>query len=208
MTKLLIADDHPIVLEGLRKSLVQEPAWKIVGEATDGKQVLRLLEEEPVDLILLDVTMPNMNGIEACQQIKKDYPHVKVIAFTLHQEKSFISRMLAAGVDGYLLKTTPHAQLMAAVRDVLNGKSAYSPEVTQVVMESFHKGQSSAVPEVTPREKEVLRLLANECTTDEIAEQLSLSRHTIESHRKNMLGKFGVKNSVGLVRYALENGLI
>lgn len=208
MNKLIIADDHPIVLDGLRRALSKEPDWSIEGEAKNGEEVMRLLAKSSIDLVLLDVTMPGMNGIEACQKIKNHFPQVKVAAFTLHQEKSFINRMLAAGADGYFLKTTPHNQLIQGIKDLLDGKSVYSPEVTQVVMESLSKGNAGQLPEVTPREKEVLELLAQELTTDEIAEKLFLSRHTIESHRKNLLSKFGVKNSVGLVRYALENGII
>ncbi|MEL6538694.1 MAG: response regulator transcription factor [Bacteroidota bacterium] len=208
MNKLLIADDHPIVIDGLRKALNQDPDWEIAGEAKNGKEVLQALSEEKIDLILLDVSMPDMNGIEACQRIKAEYPHVKVLAFTLHQEKTFISRMLAAGVDGYLLKTTPHNQLVEGIRNTLKGHKVYSPEVTQVVMESFNKAQANPTAEVTPREMEVLKLLAEEYTTSEIADKLHLSKHTVESHRKNMLGKFNVKNSVGLIRYALEHGLI
>jgi len=210
MIKVIIADDHHIFLDGLQSLLKEEEDIEVVGEALNGEQALDLLEKHEVDVALLDVRMPKMDGLEATKVIVKKYPKVKILALTMHKGKDSITGLLEAGAMGYVLKNTRAEELVKAIKTVHAGATFYSDEVTKTVMASYRqrKAAEESPVQLTSREKEVLRLIVNERTTQEIANELHISPHTVDTHRKNLLSKLNLHNTAGLVRYALENGIV
>ncbi len=211
MIELLIADDHQIFLDGLKSLLNGEEGISVIGEARNGRQVLTLLKTMSPHIILMDINMPEMNGLEATQQVVKEHPGVKIIMLTMHERADYITQMIEAGASGYLLKNSSRSDLMNGIRTVADGKTYYSQEVTQAVMDSLRKEAKQKsrqeAASLTPREIQVLRLIAKENTTSEIAEALFISPHTVESHRKNLLSKLGKKNTAGLAAEAVRLGL-
>lgn len=207
--KIIIADDHDVIIDGLTALLSTEKNLQIVGRANNGKQLLEIIKNKPVDLIILDIEMPEMNGVEAAELLKAKYPELKILVLTMYNSPDFIANLLRHGVDGYILKNSRKQELLQAINSVFSGRSFYAPEVTEIMMDSFRQGQSNKedTPELTPREKEIVRLIAEEHTSREIGEKLFISFHTVERHRKNIIAKLGVKNVAGLVKYALKNGL-
>jgi DNA-binding NarL/FixJ family response regulator len=210
MLSIIIADDHQMFIDGIKVLLEQEPAISIVGEARNGKQVLELLEIRKADIILMDINMPVLDGIETTRIIRKKYPELKILILTMYNSKQYITSMIAAGANGYILKNTGKEELLKAINTIYGGNTYYSEEVTTRVMDSFRKKDSHAdiQPELTHREKEVLALFAQELTAVETARVLSISHFTVEAHRKNMLCKFNVRTTVGLVKLAIERGLL
>lgn len=211
MIELLIADDHQIFLDGLKSLLNGEEGISVIGEARNGRQVLTLLKTMSPHIILMDINMPEMNGLEATKQVVKEHPEAKVIMLTMHERADYITQMIEAGASGYLLKNSSRTDLMNGIRTVAEGGTYYSQEVTQAVMDSLRKGAKQKsrqeAASLTPREIQVLRLIAKENTTSEIAEALFISPHTVESHRKNLLSKLGKKNTAGLAAEAVRLGL-
>jgi DNA-binding NarL/FixJ family response regulator len=213
--RLLIADDHRMLIDGIKALLRDAEDITVVAEAGNGAEVMTLLETTPVDLVLMDINMPVMNGIEATTHIGRLYPHIRVIALTMHSERTFISRVLKAGAAGYVLKNTGKPELLHAIRRVAVGETYFSSEVASVMMEQFmpnvlsrsRNAPRELVHELTKREVEILKLIAQEMTNNEIAERLFISMYTVETHRKNLIRKTGVKNTVGLVKYAMQQGL-
>ncbi len=212
--RLLIADDHQMLLDGIRALLRDAEDITVVGEASNGADVLSVVSQQPVDVILMDINMPVMNGIETTALIAKQFPSIKVIALTMHSERSFIARILKAGAAGYVLKNTGKQELLAAIHKVASGETYFSNEVASVMMEQYMPQSSSRRPgsepsihELTKREVEILRLIAQEMTNNEIAERLFISTYTVETHRKNLIRKIGVKNTAGLVKFALQQGI-
>jgi DNA-binding NarL/FixJ family response regulator len=211
MIKIIIADDHQMFIDGLKSLLEHIRNVKVAGEANNGLAVLNLLDEKQADIVLLDISMPVMDGIETMKEIHKKHPNVKVIMLSMYNRPEFISTLVAEGAAGFILKNTGKEELKEAIETVAAGGTFYSNEVTAQIMESLRKtGSADRSYEVnlSSREKEILRLIADEFTTGEIAKKLFLSTHTIETHRKNMLSKLNVRNSAGLIRYAVEHGLI
>lgn len=212
MIRLIIADDHRMFIDGIKALLKNEKEIKVTGEALNGVHLLRLLEKETPDVILMDINMPEMDGVEATKLITTKYPRVKIIMLSMHSTKEFVAGMIEAGAAGYILKNTGKKELVEAIQAVSQGKSYYSREVTEVIMESFKnpskKNQNPELPQLTDREKEVLKLIAQEFSTKEIADKLFISPNTVETHRKNVMSKIGAKNMAGLVKYALQLGLI
>lgn len=214
MIKVLLADDHQIIKDGIRSLLKDVDDITIVGETENGKQVIEELgKTAEIDVVLLDINMPEMNGIEAAAYIKSKFPKVKILALTMHEEEEYISKILQSGALGYILKKTGKEELIAAIRTVNEGKSYVSKEVGNILFEKIIKGnpgtdsQNSESPILTLREKEILNLIANEFTNPEIAEKLFISARTVDAHRRNLLEKLGVKNTAGLVKYAIQNGI-
>lgn len=211
--QLFIADDHQMLLDGIKALLRDVEDVVVVGEASNGSDVLVYVEQHPVDVVLMDISMPVMNGIETTTHIVSKYPHVRVIALTMHGERSFIARVLKAGASGYVLKNTGKQDLLQAIRRVAAGGTYISHEVASAMMEQFmpqaarRSGAASVASELTKREEEILRLIAQEMTNNEIADRLFISMHTVETHRKNLIRKIGVKNTAGLVKYAMQQGL-
>ena len=210
MLRVIIVDDHQMFIDGIKVLLEQEPTIHIVGEALNGKSLLSVLENEEADIVLMDIHMPVMNGIEATKIVHKKYPKIKVLMLTMHNTRQYITSMIAAGASGYILKSTGKEELIKAIETVHNGGTFYSADVTARVMESFRKKDrvDEFNLELTSREKDVLRLLAQDLTGMEIAKRLNISPHTVDAHRKNMLSKFNVRTTVGLVKLAIEHDLL
>lgn len=214
MINILIADDHTMFVDGMESILSSEPDFFIVGRCYDGPSVLSFLKDNNVDLVLLDVNLPGLSGIEVCKQIQVDSPHVKVLAITMFNEESYVSEILNNGAKGYILKNTGREELFKAIRTVGRGESYFSKDVTETIMKSLmnHRKSSSVtktnIPKLSRREKEVLKLIAQEFTTQEIADNLFISLKTVESHRSSLLSKLNARNSVGLVRIAMQNDLL
>lgn len=212
MINILLADDHQLVLDGLQFMLSEAPDMQCVGTAQNGQEVLALLENKAVDVLLLDINMDVLNGLETCRAVHIRYPVIKILALSMLQEPSLIKLMLKNGASGYLLKNTGKEEVLKAIRQVHAGKHYYSQEVAAVIMASLGdsqpKAKQSLFPELTRREREVLRLIVDERTTAEIAEALSIKFGTVETHRRNLLIKLGARNTAGLVRICLEYELL
>lgn len=210
MIKLLIADDHQVLIQGLKELLNGLDHITVSHTANNGQQVLDILQDNPVDVILLDINMPVMNGLDACKIIKQKYPETKVLALTTLDKGSFIQQMLKNGASGYLLKNTSQDELITAIETVYRGETFINEHTNKILLNSLmnQKPNQSFIPTLTRREKEVLHLIAKEMTTSEMAEELHISLNTVETHRRNLIQKFNVRNSVGLVREAMLKGII
>lgn len=217
MIKVLLVDDHKIVRDGIAALLENEKNIKLVGECTDGSEVLGFLADNKVDVILMDIMMKNLNGIETSKLVLEKYPDIKILTLSMNQDYDYIQEMLKLGAAGYILKNTGAEELLNAIKIVAEGKPYFSPEVTDVVMNKYMNKSEERTPtgknpglvaELTNREIEVLQLIAQEYTNVEIAEKLFISRRTVDTHRRNLLQKLGAKNSIGLIRFAYNNGLI
>ncbi|MBO6584568.1 MAG: response regulator transcription factor [Gracilimonas sp.] len=210
--KIAIVDDHQIVRDGIKILIEDEPGFEISFEAENGEQATRLSKEHKPDLIIMDITMPKMNGIEATEQIKKEQPDVKVLALTMLSEDQHIKKMIKAGASGYILKSSGKKELIKAINTILDGKHYFSDDATQAILQelvepSVSKNREANEVNITERELEVLKLIVNECTNQEIADQLFVSVRTVDAHRRNLLQKTGAKNTAGLVKYAIKNQL-
>ena len=208
MTRIVLADDHQLFLDGLLSLLSASSGIDIVGTALNGRSAIALLEKESPDLILLDVNMPEMDGIETTTYIKAHFPKVKVLILTMFNTPEFIGNLVACGADGYILKNTGREELLNAIEQVKNGQPYFGAAVTSTIMSTFRKSTTTE-PEahLTKREVDVLKLITQECTTQEIADKLFISNHTVETHRKNLLSKLNVRNTAGLVKYAIGKNL-
>ncbi len=211
MIKIIIADDHQMFIDGIKSLLVNEKGIKVIGEALNGKQVLKLLETELADIVLLDVNMPEMDGIEATRLIKQKYPTVKLLMLTMYNNQEFVFGLMNAGASGYILKNTGRTELLEAITAVNEGKTYYSKDVTETILQNFSRKtneQKVEAAHLTEREKDVLKLIAQEYNTQEIASRLFISANTVETHRKNLLSKLQAKNIAGLVKFAIQTGLV
>ena len=211
--RILIVDDHTLLRAGLRALLAQDPGIEIVGEASDGRDAVRAVGQLTPNLVLMDLTMPGMNGIEAVTEIKRRYPDVRVLVMTLHKTEDFIHASLKAGADGYILKDATHDELRVAIRSVLQGKTYLSMDVSGKVVSGYLGGGKSAsgssvFDTLTHREREILKLVAEGNPNKVMAEFLSLSVKTVEKHRSNLMAKLGVHNAAGLTAFAMEKGLL
>ncbi|MEN0003069.1 MAG: response regulator transcription factor [Bacteroidota bacterium] len=212
MMNILIVDDHQIIIDGLRNLLEGEPQVGELLEAQNGATTLALALSSPVDLVLLDINLPDMSGFEVCKTLKSQKESVKVIALTMYDNPGYINKMIKAGADGYLLKNTGRDELLKAIDTVGRGERYFSQEV----LDNLRAGTtpikkpkiSDFIQKLTRREKEVLALIVDEYTTDEIAAKLFVSSTTVVSHRKNLLRKLNAKNVAGLVKKAFEFGLL
>ncbi len=211
MIRVMIADDHNMFVEGVESILDGIDDIQVVSKCYTGPEVFEKLATIPADVILLDINLPVMNGIEVCQKLNKDFPDVKVLALSMHNEESFVTEILKHGAQGYILKNTGKKELIHAIEMVNNGQSYFSEEVTETIMKSLvnqrtgSKKTTATAPKISRREKEVLDLIVKEHTTQEIADTLFISLKTVESHRRSLLTKLGVRNTAGLVRVAIEN---
>lgn len=211
--KVVLADDHQIFIEGIKSLLRDNHQIQIVGEVSDGKELLDLLKLKKVDVVLMDVSMPNLDGLEATRRIIHDFPEVKIIGLTMFEDTTKISDMMRAGASGYLFKTTGKHELLNAIHKVSMGQKYLSPEVSNKLIDRMIGDESAKEAparhaEITPREKDIIKLIAQEMTNNEIAQKLNNSPMTIITHRKNLLRKLGLKNTAGLIRYAVEHGLV
>lgn len=209
--RIVIADDHTIVREGFRSLLEAQEGMAVVGEAAEGRSAVRLARDLHPDVVIMDVRMPELNGIEATRQITAEHPSVKVIGLSMHLEKQFVSEMLKAGAAGYLLKDCPSEELVMAIKAVKKGKMFLSPAVAGKVVESFvirrDGPDSTAFTSLTERERQVLQLIAEGSSIKEIAGLLHLSVNTIHTHRKNIMEKLDLQSTAALTKYAIREGL-
>ncbi|WP_268123529.1 response regulator [Roseivirga pacifica] len=210
--RVLIVDDHTMIRDALRNYFVNDDRIEVVNQAKNGKEALEKVAELDLDLVLTDISMPVMDGHDLAQALKADYPSLKVIVLSMINESKQIKRMLATGVDGYVLKNCDKEELAAGIKQVMEGESYYSPNVVHKIMEGLSKrnGTERSVIEMplSSREKEVLKLVMKEYSNSEIANELFISVRTVEAHKRNLLEKTGSKNLVGLAIYAVEKGLI
>ena len=208
--KVLVADDHALVRKGIEAILNQEPDIEVVGEATDGRQAVSLTQKVKPDIVLMDISMPKLNGLEATRQIKHNLPGIKVIVFTMYTDEEYIFNMFKAGSSGYVLKQSVPTELISAIREVSKGNSYLSPLISTKVIEHYIHSREDAdgYETLTHREKEVLQLIAEGLTNREISEELNLSIKTIGTHRTNLMRKLSINNIAGLTRYAIRKGVI
>lgn len=212
MIKILIADDHQVFREGIASIIEDVKDMQIIAQAKDGREVLTQLEDIQPDVILMDIAMGGADGIETTTLVQKKYPAIKILVLSMHDESNYIVKMLAAGAAGYLLKDAGSTEMIKAIREVAAGKTYYSQQVSAVIVqhltqEKKKKEKKAGIP-LTRRELEVLELIAEEFTNPEIAEKLFISIRTVDTHRRNLIEKLGVKNTAGLVRYAIKHGLV
>jgi len=209
MIKIIIADDHKMFSDGIYSMLSDENNIQIVKVVENGKLLLEYLKKNNnVDIILLDINMHEVNGIIAAKQIINFYPVIKIIIVSMYKRPTVIKELIELGVDGYILKDAGKGELLRAIKMVLKGEKFFDEDVKNSFLEQFSSRKVISKIELTPREKEILKLICESYTTKQIAETLFISKNTVESHRKNLLAKTGSKNSIGLVRFAYENQIM
>lgn len=213
MISVIIADDHHLVRHGIRSLLVQADDISVVGEASDGYEAIKLVKELDPDVLLLDIGMPRLGGIQTVEQLKLEKLQTRMVMLSMHTDRQLVRQSLRAGANGYILKSSLFEELLLAVRAAAQGKTYLSPEVSQVAIDALRadyesSDASTAYNELTSREREVLKLLAEGLTNKDIAELLSLSIRTVQKHRANLMSKLDVHDVAGLTRVALKHGLI
>lgn len=208
--RIVLADDHTIVRDGIKHIILEKPEWHVVGEVSDGLELLRLLNHKRVDMILLDISMPGLRGIEATREIKRGHPEIKILILTMHKKRNYIQHALEAGADGYLLKEATGDELFDAITCVRNGGSyvskSLSNELTSELVKVFRGGIKSYKDILTTREKEILKLIAEGKASKEIADLLFISIYTVNNHRANIIKKLNMKKTADLVKYAIQEG--
>jgi DNA-binding NarL/FixJ family response regulator len=210
--RVLLAEDHTIVRKGLRSLLESEPSIEVVGEAADGRQAVDKTRELSPDLVLMDISMPGLNGLEATRQIRQHFPATRVLILTMHADEEYILQILQAGASGYVVKQAAPEELVAAVEAVCHGETFLSPVVSRTVLEEYrHRAEAMAgqdsLDSLTPREREVLQLIAEGRPPREIAETLYISIKTVETHRAHLMHKLNTRNTAELIRYAIRKGI-
>ncbi len=212
MYRILLADDHVLIRHGIKNIIKKNEQLVVAGEVSNGKQLMSVLEDSEIDLIILDISMPDIGGMEAIGLVKNKYPWIKILMLTMHKNKQYFYNAMAAGADGYLMKDDSDEELLVAITKVLSGKSYISPYMTDDfaddVINMYRNERRTPFQELTKREKEILQLVVQGFTSKQMAEQLNLSQRTIDHHRSNLLRKFNRKNSVDLVNYAVRNGFV
>jgi DNA-binding NarL/FixJ family response regulator len=211
--RIVIAEDHTILREGLRSLLSSDPNFEIVGEAEDGREAIRCVEKLKPDLILTDLSMPRMNGMEAIKEIRRISPVTKILVLTVHKAEEYILSTFRAGANGYLLKDSTHAELVMAVKKVLSGKQYIGPEISEKVIEGYLEGKKTLKSRtswetLTQREREILKLIAEGYKNKEIADDLCISVKTVEKHRANLMEKLDLHSIQALTAFAIEKGLV
>src|SRR6476469_1580386 len=211
--RILLADDHTLVRQGLRKVLEERPEWEVVAEASDGREAVRLAEQHHPDVAILDVAMPLLNGIEATRQITRRVPATRVLILSMHADEAYVTQILQAGATGYLLKESADVGLMQAVNAVSAGKSFFSPAIARVMLDDYvrqlaDKGITDRYDALSAREREIYQLIAAGKTNKEIAALLSVSGSTVETHRAHIMEKLDLHSAAEIVLYAVRRGVI
>ncbi len=211
MTKVLIADDHAIVRAGLRALLLEDGAFELVGEAAGGFEAIELIEKTIPDVLILDLSMPDLDGISVTRKIKPQFPNLKILILTLHEDEALLREAIKAGAAGYILKRAAESELISAIRVILRGDLYVDPSMVRSLLEVSTRNlekQTTSMETLTPRETEILKLIIEGYTNRQIGEELNISFRTVEGHRANISDKLGLHSRVELVRYAREHGLI
>ncbi len=208
MIRLIVTDDHPVIRDGIKTILSDDKDIEVVGCAGSGTELLELLEKQETDVVLMDINMPGMNGIDATKAVKKKYPEIKVISFSQYDEKRFVKQLLKNGANGYLLKNSAANELIEAIKMVQSGGMFLSEDLPNIFGEKPKPRSNYLFPDLSNRELDVLREICQEKSTHEIADTLFISHNTVETHRSNLLLKVGVKNTAGLVKWAVENEIV
>lgn len=213
ITRILLVDDHQIMREGLMSLMAGEPDLEVVGDASDGRQAVQLAKRLKPDLVVMDISMPGLSGIEATRQILNELDRVRVLALSMHADPRFVAGALEAGAHGYMIKDCTSQELLECIRTVAGGGTYLSPQVAEVVVKGFVRrlGEETGTPPasvLTPREREVLQLLVEGHTVRAIAERIHLGVKTVETHRRNIMEKLGLKNLVDLIKYAMREGVV
>lgn len=211
--RVLLADDHTLIRAGLRMVVVSQPDFTVVGEASDGREAVALAEQLKPDVVVMDIGMPSLNGIEACRQIHDSLLGTQVIMLSMHSDEGYVLRALKAGAKGYMLKDSAEADLASAIRAVTAGKSFFSPAVSKILLEDYMRklkrtGAEDSFDLLSPREREVLQLVAEGKSSKEVANLLSLSVYTVETHRAKVMQKLNLHNIPELILYAVRKGVI
>ena len=211
--RIILADDHPLLRQGLMKIIQENSSLQVIGEAGDGMELLRMLPKADPDMIIIDISMPNLRGTEAIPRIKALHPRVKILVLTMHGDKEYLCQAIAAGADGYLLKEDSDSELFKAIETIRQNKMYISPLLNDLTREDWAercrlKDKPFAVKSLTPREREIIKLIAEGKSSKEIADILFISYRTAERHRANIMGKFGLKKTADLVKFALEKGYV
>ena len=211
--RILLGDDHTLVRQGVRKIIEERPDWEVIGEAQEGRELVRKTLEEQPDLVIMDVAMPLLNGIEATRQIVRKMPSAKVLVLSMHADEAYIVQALQAGARGYLLKDSADAELVRAVTAVAEGKSYFSPNVAAIMLDDYvrhlaEKGMADRYSSLSEREREVFQLVAEGHSNKEVAGLLCVSPATVETHRAHILQKLDLHSTAELVLYAVRRGVI
>ncbi len=211
--RILLADDHQLMRSGLRVLLEQQADLAVVGEASDGREAVSLVAAQKPDVLVMDIGMPNLNGIEAAAQISQAQPEIAIVMLSMHSDESYVLRALKAGAKGYLLKDSAEADLIRAVHSVAEGKSFFSPAVSKVLLDDYvrklkRSGTEDPYDLLTPREREVLQLVAEGKSNKDVAQMLNLSVYTVETHRSNIMEKLNLHGVPELILYAVRKGII
>ena len=206
--KILVADDHTLMRAGLVSLIARLPEMEVVAEAEDGRQALRLVRDLQPDIVLMDIAMPGLNGLEAAERIHGILPAVKIIILSMHASEEYVAQALKAGASGYLLKDAATAELEMALKSVSMGQFYLSPAISRQVVDTMLRGGPTGLDLLTPRQREILQLIAEGKSTREIAETLHLSVKTVETHRAQLMDRLDIHDVAGLIRYALRKGLI
>jgi DNA-binding NarL/FixJ family response regulator len=211
VTRVLLADDHALVRAGIRALLEKIPSVEVVGEAGSGREALKLVRSKLPNVVLMDIAMAELGGLEALPRITKDFPDVKVIILSAHSNEEYVIRALREGASGYMLKDSATTELELAINSVIQGKSYLSPSISRTVIDDYLQrvgGPVSPLEQLTPRQREILQLLAEGKTTKEVAYDLGISVKTVESHRLQLMERLNIHDVPGLVRYAVRSGLV
>lgn len=210
MIKVAITDDHPLVINGLRAMLETQANFEVVACYTNAAETKMHIGNDQPDVLLLDINLPDQDGSQLCTELKKHWPTIKIIALSTYNQAAIVKNIMGKGANGYILKSSDKAELIKALIAVATGNEYLHPEILKVLLEDtlHHRSSQGFIPKLTRREKEVLKLIINELTTQEIADQLCLSPKTVETHRMNLVQKLGVRNIAGLVKMAIEKGLV
>ncbi len=211
--RIALADDHKLMRSGLRVLLEQQPEFTVVGEASDGREAVSLVDSQKPDVLVMDIGMPNLNGIEAAAQITQAHPEISIVMLSMHSDESYVLRALKAGAKGYLLKDSAETDLIRAVHSVAESKSFFSPAVSKVLLDDYvrklkRSGTEDPYDLLTPREREVLQLVAEGKSNKEVANLLNLSVYTVETHRANIMEKLNLHGVPELILYAVRKGII
>ncbi len=207
--KIILADDHAMLRHGLSRSFQQEKDMDVIGQAADGHSTIDLVRELSPDVVVMDIGMPDLNGVEATRRIRKDYPKVKVVGLSMHSSDKYIREMFRAGASGYLLKDCPFEELVEAIRTVVGGKTYISPSIGRMIVKQYasQPEEESAFCILSQREREVLQLFAEGKTTKHVAKRLHISPKTVEAHRSRIMNKLEIDNIAQLTKYAIQEGL-